>query len=338
MKKVFIYCLLALGLMSVASCEKTNPDSSFPAGPVFTGADDAGVLLSNLVFTDENGDISGYVSGFGFNAGDPGEISIHSESLETAQQLFKSWIPEGISALEQGENLVWNLTDTLGVSQGTVKLVPGGNRGAVAHLELPSGFPLVTSVSFIPQSSMPENAELDFEDALEQYFFGNVLNVYPSDFSDGNSTHGSGIFVVIKEYDQDTNTAGILISFPDTEHKIDGVYSWDWDEKVNKYFKRARKKTELEGPIGEAYRTYRKYIDEILSKGGYKQTNGDHMFACLDDDGKGHSIYNLVTKVSKDHMITDWWGWRWAPDFYECLAYFFTLEKGKDGKYKVVYK
>ena len=28
----------------------------------------------------------------------------------------------------------------------------------------------------------------------------------------------------------------------------------------------------------------------------------------------------------------------WGPDFYECLAYFFTLEKDKNGVYQVVLK
>lgn len=338
MKRVVFFCILAFGLMSLASCRKDQPVYPvLPGQGVSIGTDDSAVLLSNLVFTDENGNLDGYVSGFGFNAADPGEISIHSETIETAQELFRSWIPDGVNALEEGENLVWTLTDTLGVSQGAVKLVPGGNKGAVAHLELPGGFPLVTSVSFIPRTSMPENAELDFDEALEDFFFGNIVNLYPSDFKDNNAPHGSGIFCVIQEYDQDTNTSGILLSLPDYEHKIDGIYASEWEEWVEKYLRRGRKISELQGPIGKAYRKYRKYIDAILDGGPYLQTHGDHWFAARLDGG-GFCIYNLAKNTTDSYRVNSWWGWRWAPDFYDCQAYFFTLEKGSNGVYKVVYK
>lgn len=320
-------------MLAAVACQK-DPK---PVNIVVPGVDDAGVLLANLVFTDEAKHITGYATGLALNEADPGEISIRCESPDEARALFRSWMPDGIDALDSGESLIWHMTDSAGVSQGSAVLKSGGPNGAVAHLELPAGFPAVSSVRFLPQSAMPENAELDFADALDMYYFGNILNVYPSDFSNGKAPHGSGLFCVIREYDQDTNTSGILLSMPDYEHKIDGIYVEEWDERVEKYLNQGRKLSELQGPIGKTYRKYRKYIDSKLSGGPYRQVSGDHWFACCKDGG-GHGRYNLVTDESEGYMITSWWGWRWAPDFYDCQAYFFTLEKDGTGEYKVVYK
>ena len=332
MKRLSVICCLAVGLLAGVACQKDNAGQLPPNN--YIGADDAGVLLANLVVTDTLNNFQGYMTGFGLNPADPGEITIPCETVEKAREIFSEWLPEGISAVEDGENLIWNMTDTLGVSQGAAILKPGGDKGAVAHLELPSDFPIVTGVFFTPKRSMPENAELDFADVLDQYYFGNIVNVYGS-----NTAHGGGVFCVIREYDQDTNTSGILLSLPDTEHKIDHISVYEQDIYIDQYFKRARKLSELQGPIGETYRKYRKYIDAKLDKNSLlHQTHGDHWFAMLQNNGK-YGRYNLVTKEAEEkYRTTNAFLLVWGPDFYECLAYFFTLEKDKNGVYQVVLK
>lgn len=339
MKRAFVLSGLFILLLAAAACRKDQPEGG-PGKPEvveFLHTDDAGVLLANLVTTDEYDNITGYVTGLSLNEADPGQVSIRCETLEEARKLFRSWIPEGSSVVESGENLVWSMSGLMGESQGNVVLSPGGSQGAVAHLELPAAFPVVTGVSFLPKRAMPENAELDFADALDEYYFGNILNVFPSDFKDNKAPHGSGLFCVIREYDQDTNTSGILLSMPDYEHKIDGIYVSEWDEQVEVHLNKGRKLSELQGPIGKTYRQYRKYIDGILVGGSFRQVNGDHWFAAVKDGG-GHALYNLASDKSDSYNITSWWGWYWAPDFYDCFAYYFTLEKDSTGEYKVVYK
>lgn len=339
MKRAFVLSGLILGLLAVAGCRKDQPEGSGPGKPEtveYLHADDAGVLQANLVITDEDDNLVGYVTGRGLNEADPGQVSILCETLEAARELFLSWMPEGSSVVETGEDLVWNMYGLMGESQGAAVLSPGGSQGAVAHLVLPAAFPVVTGVNFLPRRAMQENAELDFVDALDMYYFGNTINIFPSDFKDNKAPHGSGIFCIIREYDQDTNTTGILLSMPDYEHKVDAIYTSEWEEQVDVYLKKGRKLSELQGPIGKTYRQYRKYIDEQLKS--YRQVNGDHWFAAVTDRG-GPVLYNMVTDKSDSYSVTSWWGWLWAPDFYDCYAYYFTVEKDSTtGEYKVVYK
>lgn len=338
MKRVHTIAAVALlaGLAAAFSCKKDPAPAPSTDPSIYWKADDAGVLRSSLVFTDSDNQITGYVTGYAFNAADPGEVSVLCESLEAARELFQSWAPDGTTFKEEGSTLVWDMTDSLGISQGAAILMPGGNPGAVAHLQVPTDFPAISSVQFLPKSAMPENAELDFADALDQYFFGNVINVYSSDFKDNKAPHGTGVFCIIREYDQDSNTSGILLSLPEYEHKVNHIYYTEWDEKVQKYLNQGRKLSELQGNIGKTYRQYRKYIDMALKP--YHQVSGDHWFAAKLDDSKKTARYNLVTNETASYWVKDVFGWCWAPDFYDCRAYYFTLEKDGKGGYKVIYK
>ena len=108
------------------------------------------------------------------------------------------------------------------------------------------------------------------------------------------------------------------------------------DDFFNTVKGRSRKLTELEGPIGTAYRTYRKYIDPIFKHLSYK--DGDNWFACVNSKGL-YNLYNLVSKADDgNYMIWNFAGMSWGKDHYECWAYFFTVEKDDKGVCKVVLK
>ena len=72
MKRAFIFCALAAGLLFLFVCQKDNPkgNSYTPPRTAFFSSNDASLLLSNLVFTDENDNLDGYVSGFGLHEPD----------------------------------------------------------------------------------------------------------------------------------------------------------------------------------------------------------------------------------------------------------------------------
>jgi hypothetical protein len=333
MKRFRCYCLFfLLGLVAAVSCNKNSPESD----GTFVSADDSGVLLANLVIMDDDDNIIGNVTGFSLNEANPGEITIHAESLENAQEIFRSWITLDAVVTEGADGSIsWQMTDIEKKSQGTAVLKPGGEKGAVAHVELPAGFPVITKILFVPSTSMPENAELDFADALEQFYFGNVINVLKGDFPEKDLKHGSGAMVVIREYDQDTNTSGILLALP--QHTVgDGTY-WGGDV-FDEDFGRSRKLAELQGPIGKTYRQYRKYIDPILTRLNY--VNGDRWFSCTNDSKYGNrTLYNLVSNADDGkYYTTSFWNMTWGKTHYECWAYFFTLEKDGNGGYKVVLK
>lgn len=317
----FIFVLLlSVGLLSFISCRKDNADD--PEN-TFVGMDDAKFLAANLVFLDENDNITGYVVGMGLNEADPGEVSIRCDSYEKARDIFLSWLPENATVSESGESLSWNMTDTLGVSQGSAVLKPGGGNGAVAHLELPSKFPAVSSVQFLPSSAMPQNAELDFSDDLDDYYFLNVLNVYAEE----SHTFGGGAMVVIREYDQETNTSGILLATPNKEYNYWNIWSRDQGAHIT----RSRSLSALQ-TVGKEYRKFSKQIDKALTD-PFGYANGDHWFLCMDKewDGLYHMHrYNLKTDKSEKISI-------FSPTYYEAYVYFFTMEK-KGNDYKLVLK
>lgn len=312
-------CVLVLTLAASMSCQKNNPAEKV----ALKSTDDANYLQTQLVFLDERGQIDGYMVGMGLNEADPGEVSIHCETLEQARTLFESWIPQDASAFRSGESVIWEMTDTLGVSQGRAVLAPGGEKGAVAHLELPSGFPGVTSVLFLPQASMPENSELDVDSKLEEYYFLNTV------FYGGNTSkdfHGSGEFVVIREYDQDTNTSGIILYCHKTEWN-----SWKMSSNEKRGVEsRCRTLSELR-IVGKVYREFMTEIDKELKRIG---ENGNNKFFCLESkssDGWGNA---------KRYNLRDWEPETvnaFQPTFHEAWVYFFTFEKKGDG-YKLVFK
>ena len=199
MKRVSFIAALALaaGLLSAVSCSKEDPE--LDGGQVLS-ADDAGILVANLVLTDDNDNITGYVTGFGLNEADPGEVTIRCETYEKAQEVFRSWFSLDAVVTEGSDGSIsWQLTDEYKNSQGTAILKPGGEKGAVAHVELPAGFPVISKVLFLPSSSMPENAELDFADVLDNLYFGNIINVLSPDFPSKDLTHGSGATLDIRK-------------------------------------------------------------------------------------------------------------------------------------------
>ena len=312
---------LLLVMMAAMACQKDNTQQGKKSK-----LDDALYLLANLAFTDDDGEITAYMTGYGLNAADPGEISIPCNSLEQAQEIFLGWLPEEADVRQDGETLSWNMSDTLGIFQGTAVLKAGGSKGAVAHLELPARFPAVSSVQFLPRSAFPQNAELDYIDALDEFYFLNVLNVYP----DMDAGHGAGAMVVVREYDQDTNTCGILLSTPDRELDF-----WTFLKNEELYKKRSRSIAELQ-LIGKEYRKYWKEIDKALTD-GLHNVNGGHYFLGyvhkLDNESlaKEYKCYNL--RSDDTGSIDPLFG----ETFYEAYAYFFTVEK-KNDVYQVVLK
>lgn len=330
MKGKRINCLFVLlGIVAAVSCQKNSLEEE---GTVVS-ADDARIIVANLVITDDDDNITGYVTGFGLNEANPGDVTIRCETYEKAQEVFRSWFSLDAMVMENPDgSITWQLTDEEKKSQGAAVLKPGGEKGAVAHVELPAAFPVVSKILFVPSTAMPENAELDFADVLDNLYFGNTINVLSPDFPSKDLTHGSGAMVVIREYDQDTNTAGILMALP--THVV-GKTTWG-DDGFKEVKGRARKQAELEGPIGTAYRTYRKYLDPIFKNLSYK--DGNNWFACKDSKDS-YNLYNLVSKSDNGgYMIWHFAGMAWGKDHYECWAYFFTVEKNDKGVCRVVLK
>lgn len=308
MKPKVLSLLLIIGMgLFMAACQKEKqPETSVRK------IDDTQILLSSLVFLDDNGNIAEYMIGSARNPSNPGDITIRCESFEKAKEIFYDWVPEGADIAETDDAITWNLTDTLGVSQGRAELKPGGDSGAVvAHLELPANFPVVTSVQFARMFQ----AELDFDDALDEFYFLNVVDI-PASVASG---HGNGKFVVIREYDQDTNSCGMLLATPNVEYN-----AW-WEDDPAQWY-RSRRNTDL-AAIGHQYRKYPDTIDKVLASLGY--ASGDHWYLCWEpgthfwEDDYLRYRYNLRTQEYQFRNGIH-------PYYYEAYAYFFGMKKEGD--------
>ena len=316
-------CLAVIGMIVLPSCKKDEPQAPIDVD-VVAGTDDAAYLLTNLVFTDDQDNITGYMTGYAFNEADPGEVSIPCETFEQAQELFLSWLPEGDEAYVSGDSIVWDLTDAKGSSQGKAMLVPGGENGAVAHLELPKSFPSVTSVQFLPKALLPENAERDLFEGLEEFYFLNIV-AFGGSFK---NFHGSGEFVVVREYDEDSNTAGIILFCHEYERNI-----W-WDPlsvtESNNLEKEARKLDEMR-VVHNAYMPYYSRIDAKLRSLQLGDDANDN-YACYK---RGDSqLYRYNFRNWEPEKVN-----AFQPTYQKAYIYFFSVEKKQNGEgYEMVFK
>lgn len=335
-KPPFLSLLLWAGLLLASSCQKADPQRD-----ASTKLDDARYLVANLVTTDDHDNITGYMVGYGLNQADPGQVSVPCASLENARTLFLSWVPDPASVTGSDDNLSWAMSDTLGVSQGSVRFVPGGDKGAVAHLELPAGFPVVTGVQFLPSASFPQNAELDYLDDLDKLYFGNEVYLYNGDYDPGHAPtefnsdilvsdtirkDRQGGFLVIREYDQSTNTSGIVFTPGDKETNFLDAYHFD------RNLPRARTKSDI-AIVGNHYRKYANYIEKSL---GGKVNFLDYWFLCAEKNTSFFSIgeysgyrYNMGSGDFQSLNL-------FHPGYVEALIYFFGV-KMVDGEYRVVF-
>jgi hypothetical protein len=307
MKPKVLSFLLIIGTgLFLAACQKEKqPDTSV------LKMDDTQILLSCLVSLDDNGNIAEYMIGTARNPSKPGDITIRCDSYEKAREIFSDWVPEGADIAESEDAVTWSLTDTLGVSQGSAVLKAGSSGAVVAQLELPASFPVVTSVQFARMFQ----AELDFSEELEDFYFLNVVNI-PSSVASG---HGNGKFVVIREYDQDTNTCGILLATPDKEYN-----AW-WDDDPE-HWHRARWSSDL-FIVGKQYRKYPDVIDKVLASLGY--ASGDHWYLCCE---KGQHWWEDDYLRYRYNLRTEEYQFRNGlhPCYYEAYVYFFGMKKDGD--------
>jgi len=300
--------IIGAGLFMTVACRK-----NFDPEPSAIKLDDTQILLSNLVSLDDEGNIAEYMIGSARNPAKPGDITIRCDSYEKAKEIFYDWMPSDADVTEKDDAISWNLTDTLGVSQGRAVLKAGDSGAVVAQLELPANFPVVTSVQFARMFQ----AELDFDDALDEYYFLNVVDI-PSSVASG---HGNGKFVVIREYDQDTNTCGILLATPNEEYNA----WWQWGAEVDNTV-RCRTYSDL-AVAGNQYRKYHSDIDSALASAGY--VSGDHWFMCKKPGEHWYEAkvlfyrYNLRTNELQERN-------GFHPYYYEAYVYFFGMKKDGD--------
>ena len=215
---VLTFAFLLLGTLAFVSCKKDNTEDGV-ARP-----DELAYLQGHFAGFDEEGELT-ILAGWQLNEADPGELSMKADSFEAAVAIFKKIILPEANVVETENSLIWHLTGEDGKAQGDAVLnKASGDK--VAVLTLPAAATLVSRVNFIPHSLWPENGEQEYREELDDFYLFNVVKVEVNPYAKPGSIyclgeHGTGDFMVIQEYDQETNTWGYLLRLPEEE-------KWPW--------------------------------------------------------------------------------------------------------------
>ena len=191
-----LLCALALVL---AGCEKQDDREHDPIK-----YDDAEYLLGGLV-KEVDGE---YVPMHGFLLNDC--LVIPVSSAFEAEDHFRSLATPITSLKEQGNTIVWNLTDGQGASQGDAVFSLGDSQD-LARISLPDSFPegLRTVVYRNSEGLLKAVSPEVREDLEDNYYYGAIVDI---------SDHGcgSGKFVVLREYNFSNGANGLAIRLDNT--------------------------------------------------------------------------------------------------------------------------
>lgn len=165
MKKFFILMALALPLTMMTSCKKdvneNVTEKQEKPGENSKRIDGIEYMKAKLYTYDENGNVDGVNIGKFVMKNEPTTAYLGVDTQEDAQRRACSLFPQGSAKIE-GNNIVFTLTDTLGVKQGCAYYTSsylGDSFGMLTFDEsLGVDKNLITSIKFIDKTLWPENA------------------------------------------------------------------------------------------------------------------------------------------------------------------------------------
>ena len=258
--RILTFAFFLLGSLAFVSCQKDNTEDG-----VSISTDELAYLQGHFASVDEEGVLNIW-AGWQLNEADPGELSMKADNYEAAAAIFKKIILPEANLEETESSLIWHLTGEDGKAQGDAVLSKASGD-KVAVLTMPASATLVNRVNFIPHSLWPENGEQEYREELDDFFFCNLVKVKVnltqnpgSIFCTGN--HDSGYFLVIQEYDQETNTWGYLLRLPDNEYDLGYV--------INRpiFYKYAPTKATFDA-VRKIYQDNKELFDEEMDKAGF---------------------------------------------------------------------
>lgn len=295
--RALTFAFLLLGALVFVSCQKDSAEDGFAR------TDELAYLQGHFAGFNDEGELTIW-AGWQLNEADPGELSMKADSYEAAAAIFKKIILPEANLEETESSLIWHLTGEDGKAQGDAVLSKASGD-KVAVLTMPATATLVDRVNFIPHSLWPENGEQEYREELDDFFFCNLVKVKVnltqnpgSIFCRGN--HGTGDFLVIREYDEETNTWGLLLQLPNRDYSL---YD-DILPKANVYdFLKRAPTLETFQLVVKIYNDNKELFDKEMDKAGFPDRhtsiliNNSHTYWF--DSGR----YNTQTKKIKECLV-----------------------------------
>ena len=298
---VLTFAFLLLGTLAFVSCKKDNTEDGV-ARP-----DELAYLQGHFAGFNEEGELT-ILAGWQLNEANPGELSMKADSYEAAVAIFKKIILPEANVVETDNSLIWHLTGEDGKSQGDAVLSKASGD-KVAVLTMPASATLVSRVNFIPRSLWPENGEQEYREELDDFFLCNLVKISVnltqnpgSIYCTGN--HDSGYFLVIQEYDQETNTWGYLLRLPDNEYDLGYI--------INRpiFYKYAPTKATFDA-VRKIYQDNKELFDKEMDKAGFSDRDA---VVLIKSNKEGE--YEQYKFDSGDHVLE-------LKGLRQCLAYRF---------------
>ena len=294
--RVLTFAFLLLGTLAFVSCQKDGADDG-----VSVGTDELAYLQGHFAYLDDNG-ILDLRAGWQLNEADPHELSMKADNYEAAAAIFKKIIPSGANISETETSLTWHLRDGEGKSQGDAVLrKETGDK--VAVLSMPAAATLVSRVNFIPHSLWPENGEQEYREELDDFYFCNVVHIKVNLTQNAGTVfcrgqHGTGDFIILREYDQETNTWGIALRLTDRVRTAADVDKFIQNAPSLETFQEAR----------NIYLEKKELLDKEMAKAGFSPS----------------SSHFLVKDGSRKRVLGFDNGIEYLPfSYYECYVYYF---------------
>ncbi len=298
---VLTFAFLLLGTLAFVSCKKDNTEDGV-ARP-----DELAYLQGHFAGFNEEGELT-ILAGWQLNEANPGELSMKADSYEAAVAIFKKIILPEANVVETDNSLIWHLTGEDGKSQGDAVLSKASGD-KVAVLTMPASATLLSRVNFIPRSLWPENGEQEYREELDDFFFCNLVKISVnltqnpgSIYCTGN--HDSGYFLVIQEYDQETNTWGYLLRLPDNEYDLGYI--------INRpiFYKYAPTKATFDA-VRKIYQDNKELFDKEMDKAGFSDRDA---VVLIKSNKEGE--YEQYKFDSGDHVLE-------LKGLRQCLVYRF---------------
>lgn len=324
-----ISSILLLGMGALISCEKNNDPAT--AEEEFK-SDDASHIEAQFAQWDKDGKLEFRTKGFTLNEADDTEVTLCVETWEESVRLFKEWMPSDAIYTETPASLTWDMSDGYGKSQGQAVLSRTIGGDTVAAAKLPSNLRFVRTIRFVPMDKWVENGDdnvfvdkISADQLLAAYYVGNVVHI------DHPTHHGTGDFVVMRDFDNVKNEKGLIMRLP-KDHKFNGIkdfYFGSWQDIENRC-----NRVGVVRSLKDIYQKDREFWDPIMDAADFDTR--DYHYFCWDHDnhiiwGKNYKKINFLHGDTKQLN-------GFQPNGRECWVYHFWVEEDKNGVLQLIIK